>query len=413
MDGIEGRASPERVRACLDAVLQYAEAQDYRGFDKHDALNSPVLERLALGLPLLRLAITQLVMRAPVNPRPLLGVRKGVNPKGLSLFARAWLERSRLDGDPASLARGRAILDRLRGFACGYFPGIAWGYPYPWQDKGFFAPRHFPNRIVTCFCGEAFADAWDMAGDARDREAVAEVARFLIEAPGLLLDNGEGAWVTYVPVADNRWIVLDVSALTGAFLARAGRILEDAEYRTIGRKLIAYVAGKQTDEGAWHYAHPPRASHIRHDNYHTGFILDALLEYGRETGDDSFLPAYRRGLDFYAKRLFLPDGAPRWMSHRTYPHDVHGAAQGVLTFSRATAIDPSYGERALRILGWAIENLYDPRGFFYYQKGRFRTKRFCLLRWANGWMSLAMATALGRILSMPQDAEKVVETAVT
>ncbi|MBN1420491.1 MAG: hypothetical protein JXP34_17060 [Planctomycetes bacterium] len=411
MEEIERDAGEGYVRECLETVLRRAEENDYRGFDKHDALNSPVLEALSLGLPFLRLAYTQAVMRAPVNPRPLLGVRESVNPKSLSLFARAWFERHRQEGDPESLARARTLLDRLRGLASGYFPGIAWGHPYPWQEKGFFSPRHFPNRVVTCFCGEAFADAWDATGETRDRHVVAEVARFLTQAPGLLLDNGDGAWVTYVPMAGNGWIVLDASAITGAFLARAGRILDDAEVRVLGRKLIAYVAKKQTDEGGWYYAYPPRASHVRHENHPTGFILDAILEYGRETGDDSFLSTYRRGLSFYADELFLPDGAPRRMSHRTYPHDVHDAAQGILTFSRATAIEPAHAERARRILGWALANLHDRRGFFCYQKGRSWTKRFRLLGWADAWMALALATFLGRLPSR-RPALRRIETAV-
>ena len=38
--------------------------------------------------------------------------------------------------------------------------------------------------------------------------------------------------------------------------------------------------------------------------------------------------------------------------------------------------------------------MYDPRGFFYYQKTRWGTRRFCLLRWANGWMTHALAYTL-------------------
>jgi hypothetical protein len=38
--------------------------------------------------------------------------------------------------------------------------------------------------------------------------------------------------------------------------------------------------------------------------------------------------------------------------------------------------------------------MYDPRGFFYYQTGRRFTKKFCLLRWSNGWMSRALAAVI-------------------
>ena len=79
------------------------------------------------------------------------------------------------------------------------------------------------------------------------------------------------------------------------------------------------------------------------------------------------------------------------MSDRQFPYDIHGAASGVLCFVRAGRRDDSYRDVARRVLDWALAEMYDPRGFFYYQKTRFRTKRFCLLRWSNGWMSRALA----------------------
>ena len=41
------------------------------------------------------------------------------------------------------------------------------------------------------------------------------------------------------------------------------------------------------------------------------------------------------GLRFYRDRLFETDGAPRFMHDRKYPFDIHGAAQGIITFALA------------------------------------------------------------------------------
>ncbi|MGH7463146.1 MAG: antibiotic ABC transporter permease, partial [Longimicrobiales bacterium] len=133
---------------------------------------------------------------------------------------------------------------------------------------------------------------------------------------------------------------------------------------------------------------PPADSHIRHDNYHTGFILDALHRYMAASGDRSHLGRYETGLRFYAEKLFNGDGSPRWMSDADYPHDIHGAAQGILTFSRHMAEWPGL---ALRIADWSLANMYDPEGRFYYQDRRWGRKKFTLLRWCNGWMALALS----------------------
>src|SRR2546425_10160485 len=90
----------EQEEEVLDRALSWARERDYRGFSKFDGLESPVL-RLVLGFhPWTRLLASQLVMRAPVNVRPLLGIPQARNPKGIALFAGALLLRYRLRGDP-------------------------------------------------------------------------------------------------------------------------------------------------------------------------------------------------------------------------------------------------------------------------------------------------------------------------
>ena len=113
--------------------------------------------------------------------------------------------------------------------------------------------------------------------------------RFLLEAPKTLFEDDDRRCVSYVPDEAIDWIVMDVSALAGAAGRAAGRAhrrraISSAE----GGRLVRYVVSKQTDEGAWFYSDPPSASHITHDNYHTGFILDAILSYGLAAGSDEF-----------------------------------------------------------------------------------------------------------------------------
>jgi hypothetical protein len=155
--------------------------------------------------------------------------------------------------------------------------------------------------------------------------------------------------------------------------------------------LLRYVVRRQTEYGAWYYAEPPSASHITHDNYHTGFILDAILAYARSADSTEFDDAYRRGLEFYRTRLFEPDGAPRFMYDRKYPHDIHGAAQGIITFALAGQATGMGAEMSRRVLGWTLDAMYEPAtAWFSYQKHRFYTTRIRLLRWCQAWMAWAI-----------------------
>jgi hypothetical protein len=379
----------------LDQVLQTARSDRYEGYSKHDGLNSPFLARLAGESRLRRLGAIQVVTRSPVDVRPMVGVRKARNPKGLSLFARALLARHRMTGSADDAREARELLDWLIGHPAPGFEWLCWGYPYPWQDVGFFAPRHFPNRVVTSFVGQALLDGYETLQEARYLDAAGLAVRFLLEAPKTLYEDDDCRCLSYVPDRGIDWIVMDVSALAGALAARVGAILDDVELVRQGGRLVRYVVSKQTDYGAWFYADPPSASHITHDNYHTGFILDAILQYGMSAGSDEFESAYRRGIEFYEQRLFEANGAARFMSDRLYPIDIHGCAQGIITFSLQQQHFGAGSATATRVLQWTLENMWDPAsGWFYYQRRRqFRT-RIRELRWCQGWMSWALASYL-------------------
>lgn len=377
-----------RVNAALDAVINYSEAQHWQGFDKHDALNSPLLESLFGWSRITRLLAVQAVMRSPVNLRPILLTSRTFNPKGLALFIRGLLDRHALDGGEHHLIRVRTLIRQLGAMAVATpSGGRAWGYQYPWQDLGFFAPRGTPNAVVTAFVCEAFLAAHRQLQEPELLSPVERAIPFFLHDLKRLKDEPEELCLSYMPLPMHMR-VLDVSILVASVLAQFARQANEPQWVEPARRLACYVVRRQTDYHAWFYTDPPGDSPIRHDNYHTGFILDALANYMDVTGEREWQPNYDAGLAFYAKHLFEPSGAPRWMSDQAYPYDIHGAAQGILTFSRHMQ---THGTLAHRIVDWSLENMYNPEGRFYHQKTRWYTKTFTQLRWCNAWMVRALA----------------------
>ena len=48
-------------------------------------------------------------------------------------------------------------------------------------------------------------------------------------------------------------------------------------------------------------------------------------------------------------------------------------------------------DKANRVARWVLENMWDDRGFFWYQQsGRF-TNHICYMRWTQAWMYCALA----------------------
>ncbi len=381
----------EKYNLALKGVLTYAHRNSYQGYNKYDALDSKLLSALSFGNRYLRLLYSQAVMRFPVNIRPLLLVPQTRNPKGIALFALAYMHRYRAYNDIKDLEQAEVLLDWLLANPSKGYKGICWGYQHPWQDVGFFAPAHLPNRIVTYFVDSALLDAYELTRNMKYLDAASDSVNFLLDEPRILFESEDMKALSYVPDNNVNWIVMDVSILAGSILSRINKHKPDLRLAAESRKLVHFVIDKMTDYGAWYYTHPAGDHPRQHDNYHTGYILDAILDYSDHSENKEFMDAYFKGLEYYKQQLFRHDGAPKWANNRTYPLDVHGSAQGIITFVKAARFDKQHLDFSVKVADWAIDNMQHPgHGFFYYQKTKFFRKPFTLMRWSCGWMARAL-----------------------
>ncbi len=153
-----------------------------------------------------------------------------------------------------------------------------------------------------------------------------------------------------------------------------------------------YSASRQHADGSWAYGEEPTQRWI--DNFHTGYNLCALHSIGHSLETAEFEPAVRRGLAFYRGHFFREDGAPRYFHDRTYPIDIHSVAQSIITLITLKDLDPGNVRLAQGLFRWAIDNMWDDRGFFYYRVLRLGTIRTSYMRWSQAWMLLALATLM-------------------
>ena len=392
------KTSTNKISFSLSHVLDYAASRDYKGYNKYDALDSKFLWFMSFGSKFLRLVYSQVVMRAPINIRPLFFVPKTRNPKGIALFAMAFMNLYKAKQVPEDLAEAETLLDWLLQHPSETQWGMCWGYQHPWQDVGFFAPAHLPNRVVTYFVTTAMMDAYEITHQQKYLDAAQSALIFLLQAPKVLYEDATMKCLSYVPSEKINWIVMDVSILTGSIVARVNKYVKDPALAIEARKLVNFVVDKQTDYGAWYYTHPAGDHPRKHDNYHTGYIVDAILDYMDHSGDQSFMDQYLKGVVYYRDNLFLPDGAPKWANDKTYPFDVHGSAQGIISFVKASRFDKDYLVLAEKIANWAIDTMQNQKkGFFYYQKTKLFRKPYTLMRWSCGWMSRGLSELMCKI----------------
>jgi hypothetical protein len=69
-------------------------------------------------------------------------------------------------------------------------------------------------------------------------------------------------------------------------------------------------------------------------------------------------------------------------------------AESIITLLAFRELDPNNVALAQSVFEWAMNHLWDDRGFFYYRKLRLGTIRTSYMRWSQAWMLLAMSTLL-------------------
>jgi hypothetical protein len=382
-----------------ESLEYYVREKDYQGFSKFDALNSPLLNSLSKNSEILRLIFTQIVNRVPLPLREAFKVTKTRNPKGIANFIRGYSKMA-ASGHPEFKNIVIDLSDWLISHdsqAKGQYsgPGRAWGYSFPWQSPAFFAPAYSPNCIVTAFCAEALLDAGVVTGQDRFFKAAQAASRFILEGLPILESTEESLCIGYVQ-GPLKWKVININAVAAGFLSRLALHENDKKLMAQAARMIEWVfTARKPGSYCWDYTWPLSQSGIGPDNYHTGGILDGIFDYMSGSGNWKFKKEYLKAVSDYERSFFTPSGAPKWRRNRNYPHDIHGAAQGIITFTRAGALEPEFHSVGRRIALWTINEMQDRKtGRFYYQKWPFFTWKLDLMRWNNSWMFRAFSDLL-------------------
>lgn len=380
----------EKKQEVLTDVLDAAEEQDYSGYSKFDALNSTLLNSLSFNNKWLRLLYTQIVKESPINIRPILGVKRSRNPKGIALFTRAYLFLFQKTSETMYLEKAESLIQWLLENPSPAANNLCWGYNFVWQNTIFLQDKFEPNAVVSVFVGESFIHAYRVTQKEEYLNAACSVADFIVEDLPVLYDSKDELAIAYV-LRKVDAIVLNNQVLAGAFLAKIWKHTGEKEILDLARRLINYTINRRTKYFAWYYTFPKERSLVTHDNYHTGGILDGVLEYCEESGDDRYMNVYWKGLDYYQENLFAPDGAPRWMNDKRYPYDIHGSAQGIISFVKGSRYKEELLAQAEKIADWAIKNFYRKETYdFAYRQGRLFKWNYSLMRWCNAWMGRSL-----------------------
>jgi len=409
---LQETATTDLCERALQKLLRYCRDEKLAGYDPYDGLNSPLAKTFLVKNRLARTILIQAVKRSPINLRPLLGIKKEINPKGIALAARAIILLARHyrrelpseilpleEFEPmpsSSIAAGlqsdfRFLISTLASLRSSDYKEVCWGYNFDWQSRAFFAPRGTPNVVCTVFAAHAFLDWHDLTGSASGLDIAVSSCRFLLDHLNRASD-GDSFCFSYTPLDRSR--VHNVNLLAAELLARVYEKTGDSELFDAASRSTHYTIERQREDGSWPYGEARSQSWI--DGFHTGYVLVSLLRLIEILGRPKWRENLDSGYEFYRERFFLADGTPGYYHDNLYPIDAHSAAQAVITFLEMNRIRPKAGELAMRAVDWAIKNMQDGAGHFYFQLNRLYKIKTPHMRWSQTWMLYALSLYLTR-----------------
>ena len=377
-----------QVDLIAEKIISAAKKHDYAGQDPFDGLNSrffnwfPGFKKGIFGL-----AWIQLHKRLAINLRPLFGIPKKRNPKGIGLFILGLLEDYKATNEQVYLDEAIQLADWLLTQQSDreLWQHSCWGYHFDWNARAFFVPKGKPNVITTIYVAQALYALSEITGKTKYSEPALDSAHFIVKTLYTELDGRQ--FFGYIP--GETAFVHNANLWGAAWVAKVAALTDNQEYKKLALSAARQTVSEQGTDGSWVYG--ARHHHQFIDGFHTGYNLEALTLLSDALVTDEFKTAIDLGLQYYKVHLFEEDGTAKYYNNNRYPLDMHCVSQAIFTLLKVgkTAEDFAMTEK---IINRSIETLYLPtHQRFIYQKNKHFTNKVDYVRWTQAWVYYSFA----------------------
>ncbi|MGC1472808.1 MAG: delta-aminolevulinic acid dehydratase [Psychroserpens sp.] len=369
----------------FDKLREYCEEEHFKGWDPYDGLNSWVIQKTPLGKSrFFRLAWIQLFKRNPINLRVIFGVKKDYNSKGLGLFLIGYCNLYKKNPDAVYLKQINFLAKQIITLQTKGYSESCWGYNFDWQARAFFQPKHTPTVVATTFIADALIEAYEITKNDEYLNIAISASRFVLNDLNRSYDKDGDFTFSYSPLDHTQ--VYNAGLLGAKLLCLVYKYNKGEALLQTAKSVVSYVCKKQNKDGSWAYGTLPFHQWI--DNFHTGFNLECLKIYEIVSGDHTFRSNISKGMDYYLKTFFTPQGISKYYNDKMYPVDIHAPAQLIVTLHKYGNFKENK-DLIDKVLDWTIENMQSNKGYFFYQKKKYITSKIPYIRWAQSWMFYA------------------------
>jgi rhamnogalacturonyl hydrolase YesR len=380
-----------KLSESLDKLETWVESNDYKGYEPFDGQSS-YLYPLTFRVQYLERILQQIVRRSRLNLRPLLGITKKESTKGRGYMAWGYLTRYKTTGDDQYKRKAFQCLDWLIENKSPEYDELSWGNHFQFTSRGGRLKKHEPIIVWTSLIGHAYIEAYELFKVEKYLDAAKSIGNWVLQLPREKTDHG--SCISYIM---RRQSSIHNSNMLGAgFLAHLSTYWkENDQLLPVAREAMEYSCYRQNDDGSWYYGEHDHFKWI--DNFHTGYNLDSLKCYIEKSGDTKYEENLRKGLSFYIKNFFEESGRPKYYNNKTFPVDSQCISQSIETLANFSEYDPSALELSIKVALWAIENMQDKKGFFYFRQYPFFKDKTPMLHWAQATMYRALSLLLDRV----------------
>ena len=377
------------VLESFNLLKNYVEAEQFKGYDPYDTLNSRIpFHKLGNWCSVLA---TQFQKRNPINIRPLLGIKKEVNPKAYGLFLQSYSMLYKQTNNSEYLQKANYFYEYLKNNYSAGYSGYCWGYNFPWSSPGKFVEKSSPTAVASGFIVKGLFHYYQINNNNEVLDVISSAAEF-VKKDLFITKMEEGVCISYT----TKWpdYCFNASLLAAEILAINYKLTNDKESKNIVQSVVKWILTNQLSDGRWHYSINRKTGIQRKQiDFHQGYILMSLNSinqlmnlYNSSELDNAIM----KGLRFYYENQFYKDGISKWRIPKTMPIDIHNQSQGIITFSSLNNGIKKYIEFSEKILNWTISNMQDKiTGHFYYKKNNTHIHKISYMRWSQAWLFLA------------------------
>ncbi len=371
------------IESVIEKLEFYLLDEKYKGYDPYDILSSPIFNLPILRTnKLIRFGSQQVFRRIPFNLRPLLGIKKEVNPVTLGLVIQAFTYLSQVYAEKKEFYQEQIdyCLNKLVELKSKEYSGTCWGYNFDWEARYAKINKYVPTVVATGIIVNGIYEYYQFFPSEKVKDILISSANFVLRDLQRTYD-GENFCFSYSPY-DNQ-VVYNATMKGARLLAQVYSITKDKYLIEEAEKAVRFVCNNQNENGSWAYSKGDARKWV--DNFHTAYVLDSLKVFIGFSGKKEYAGYLKKGLDYYLDNLFTKEDLPKYYSNSFFPIDATATAQSIISLTNFGFI-----KKAEKVIEFAIDNLYDSRGYFYYQKKLFNDKT-PFIRWSIGWFFVALS----------------------